>query len=277
MIDKNQLPFLIRLVDDPSPSVRGKVAQKLRVFGSSVWQEIEALHLEISEAQRVALEEILHAHDNAALKSAWRSWQMLDDDTDKLEEAFRLLADWQMGQGSGTRLRRLLDGLAEQFTRSGAMPHATALSHFLFGQGGLKGEVEDYYNPLNSNLVYVIETGHGIPISLACVFILVGKRLGISIQGIAFPGHFLARAHDGTREFIFDCFNGGRLLSGAEMVTLRKAAPEAMSAPASAISIIGRVLRNLVNAYHQASETEKARFMLSLLSNLEFSEHQKSS
>jgi len=277
MIDKTQLPFLIKLVDDPSPAVRTKVAQKLRVFGSSVWQEIDHLQLPVSETQRSVLEEILNAHDNAALKSAWRSWQTLDDDAARLEEAFRLLADWQMGQGSGARLRRLLDGLADEFHRSGHPPHPTSLSLFLFEEKGLQGAVEDYYNPLNSNLVYVIETGQGIPISLACVFMLVGRRLGISIHGLAFPGHFLAQAHDGKRDFVFDCFNGGRLLSGADMVTLRKAAPEAMTVPATALDIVGRALRNLANAYYQSSDTEKARFMLSLLSGLELPEHQKSS
>ncbi|MDQ3815818.1 MAG: transglutaminase-like domain-containing protein [Armatimonadota bacterium] len=277
MIDKQQLPFLIKLVDDPSPTVRAKVAQKLRVFGSSVWQEIEHLHLEVSEEQRSVLAEILHAHDNAALKSAWRSWQKMDDDGERLEEALRLLANWQMGQGSGARLRRLLDGLAEEFTHAGIVPHATALSLFLFEKKGLHGASEDYYNPLNSNLVYVIETGQGIPITLACIFILVGKRLGIPIHGLAFPGHFLAHAHDGTREMVFDCFDGGRLLSGAEMVALRKAAPEAMRMPVTAITIIARVVRNLANAYYQANDTDKARFILSLLSGLELPEHQKRS
>ncbi len=41
---------------------------------------------------------------------------------------------------------------------------------------------------------------------------LVGKRVGLTIHGCNFPGHFMARANDGQRDWIFDCFNGGRAL-----------------------------------------------------------------
>src|SRR5690606_27028838 len=108
-----------------------------------------------------------------------------------------------------------------------------------------------YYSPLNSNLVAVLERGHGIPISLTAIFMLVGQRLGIPIHGCNFPGHFLARTEGADGDiWLFDCFEGGRLLSRAEVATLQKAAPGELEEAAPASLMIARVLRNLANAFY---------------------------
>ncbi len=44
----------------------------------------------------------------------------------------------------------------------------------------LRGNAEDYYNPDNSFLNRVLDTGLGIPISLAVVMIEVGRRAGVA-------------------------------------------------------------------------------------------------
>ncbi len=48
-------------------------------------------------------------------------------------------------------------------------------------------ETMDYGDPQNSNLVHVITRRAGLPISLACVYILVGQRMGLAIEGCNFP------------------------------------------------------------------------------------------
>ena len=270
LADKNQIPHLLKLIDDPSPNVRSKVAERLRIIGWTVWQEVDEQQLTLTDTQKQLLDSILCAYDNATLTTAWRSWQRLSGETQKLDEAYALLADWQLGRGSGVRMRHQLKALAGEFSDAGYMPHPKSLCHFLFNEKGLAGAVsEDYYNPLNSNLVYSLESGFGIPITLASIFILVGSRLGLEIHGCNFPGHFLARAHDGRREYIFDCFDGGRVLTGSEMFALRKAAPLEVHKPATAVEMIARVLRNMASAYYHNGDNEKARYMLSLRSDLE--------
>ena len=271
--DKSQIPYLLKLIDDPSPNVRNKVAEKLRLIGSTVWREMEEQQLSLTDAQKMLLDDILRAYDNSTLTIAWRGWRNLAGETEKLEEAYALLADWQLGRGSGARMRNRIQGLASEFSAAGFVPHPKSLCHFLFNEKNLAGAVsEDYYNPLNSNILYSLETGFGIPITLASIFILVGSRLGLTIHGCNFPGHFLARAHDGRRDFIFDCFDGGRLLTGSEMFLMRKAAPNEVHKPATAVEMIARVLRNLACAYYHDGDSEKARYMLSLRSDLELIE-----
>lgn len=169
-------------------------------------------------------------------------------------------------------LRALLDGLAAEFAGGGRPMRPTALARFLFSEKAFKGAENDYYNPANSDLVQVIETGQGIPISLACVFMLVGHRLGFAIQGCDVPEHFLTRVQEDGRDIIIDCFDGGAVLEPDRLVQLElKYAPEfsrLIKSTANPEAIVARVLRNLINAYHLAGERQASQFIWSLAEDL---------
>ena len=70
---------------------------------------------------------------------------------------------------------------------------ASQLCYLLYRQVGFSGDSKDYYNPDNSYINRVLETRRGIPVSLALVYIGVGEALGLSIDGVGFPGHFLLK------------------------------------------------------------------------------------
>lgn len=292
MPDASLLPFLLRLVDDKSPVVRAKVARELAAFGPRLHRDIEELGLSLSREQQELIDEITGQapiEDDDAFRAVWTSWLESNDEHARLEEALNMLAHWQMQSQIETArapsLASLLDELAADFKSSGRDISPQEMSVWLFSRAGrnLRGAAPDgVYNPQHSNLIYVIQERRGTPISLACVFILVGGRLGLEISGCNFPGHFLARARPASyddlvsmhgeeagRDLIFDCFNGGRVLSPGESAALRKAEPQAMTVAAPAIAIVARVLRNLVVAFEQTGSLDKARFMISLLSDLE--------
>src|SRR5437867_3405967 len=72
------------------------------------------------------------------------------------------------------------------------------LNRFLFQTRGFRGNTEDYYDPRNSYLNEVLERRLGIPITLSLVFMEVGKRLGLRLEGVGMPGHFIVKCpHDG--------------------------------------------------------------------------------
>jgi len=272
---KSQLPFLIRLLDDPSPVVQVKVGRRLREFGANIHEEIARQQLVLTPLQRHLLAQVLKADADAVLKDIWPDWLERETDWDRLEDGLAALSRWQLGAEHPHRLTELLDDLAQEYSHVNGARDAIGLSHFLFQEKGLQGaDAEEYYDPLNSNLVAVLERGRGIPISLTAIFMLVGHRLGIPIYGCNFPGHFLARATGNSGDvWVFDCFEGGRLLSRAEVATLKKAAPRELSQAAPASIIIARVLRNLANAFYQNGREDKTRFVIELLRSLENVEH----
>lgn len=72
-----------------------------------------------------------------------------------------------------------------------------ALSRYLFEELGFVGNEADYYDPRNSMLHQVLGRRTGIPITLSVVYIEVGRRAGLRVEGLGLPGHFIVRASEG--------------------------------------------------------------------------------
>lgn len=149
----------------------------------------------------------------------------------------------------------------------------TALNHTLFQENGLQGNREDYYDPRNSYLNEVLDRRLGIPITLALVYMEVGRRLGFPLFGVGMPGHFLLKHYDiDGRETLIDCFNGGNILSQQDcqqrldeiysgQMTLR---PEFLFA-VSRRQMLTRILNNLKSIHMTARNLRKALPMAELV------------
>ena len=86
-----------------------------------------------------------------------------------------------------------------------------ALNTVLFKELGFQVNRSEYYDPKNSFLNDVITRKKGIPISLSVVYMEVARRVGLSLEGIGFPGHFLVKYDDGDVEILIDVFDGGEI------------------------------------------------------------------
>jgi len=133
------------------------------------------------------------------------------------------------------------------------------VARLLFGELGLRGNTGDYYAPENSFVPRVLDTGEGLPITLAVIMIEVGRRVGVPLVGVGMPGHFLVR--DGSDPELFvDVFDGGRRLGREDcrriFGTLFGEAPfpdEALD-PTGPIDIVRRMLANLDNAFRRLGD-----------------------
>lgn len=86
--------------------------------------------------------------------------------------------------------------------------------HLLFWLYGFQGDSENYYDPSNSLLPFVLAERKGIPISLAILHAAVGRRAGLPIDFVGMPMHFMnkLRSQDSQEERFIDVFAGGRIL-----------------------------------------------------------------
>jgi regulator of sirC expression with transglutaminase-like and TPR domain len=136
-----------------------------------------------------------------------------------------------------------LDRLAEGVT------DLAGLRHRLFVQERFAGNTAAYYDPRNSLLPHVLTRRLGIPISLAVVFLEVGRRAGVPAEGVGMPGHFLVRPVGG--ETLIDVFDGGRELTPADCEAIYRGlggtapfGPHLLTATPTA-AILTRMLENL--------------------------------
>jgi regulator of sirC expression with transglutaminase-like and TPR domain len=110
-------------------------------------------------------------------------------------------------------LRPRLAGVACDFER------LAALLDFVYQDLGLHGNTFEFYDPRNSFLNEVLERRLGIPISLAVVCMELGRRVGVPLAGVGFPGHFLLR-HARHPQVVLDPFDGGRFLTPEDCAEL---------------------------------------------------------
>lgn len=165
------------------------------------------------------------------------------------EAAWRLAATFEPGLDLGLA-RRQLDEWGDEVSRRlakavTAQDRIETLVEFLGHDLGFRGNEADYYNVNNSLLPEVIETRRGLPITLSLVYILIGRRAGLPVQGVGLPGHFVIRCG----EAFFDPFHGGRRLGFAECRTIVEEqnlslTPEHLQ-PVSSRQILTRMLGNL--------------------------------
>lgn len=273
MTDSSKLPFLLKLIDDDSPTIREVVFKELAHFGPTLEDELTRLAEPPDERQRRLLSRVLEIHGRKWLREAWPSWFGLKEDHAKLESAFSLLAEYQYGRTYQVKLKSLLDGLAEEYRALYPKAQALSLAHFLFNVKEIQGSLSHYYNPFNSNLVYVIQERQGLPISLVVIYMLVGRRLGLKIDGCGLPGYFLARIELKGEKTFLDCFDGVHLLSTRAVASLVMDWPgpasDIFEKSPTAEEILSRALRNLIHAYEEMKDPPNCRLMTELLSETE--------
>src|SRR5205823_9346815 len=91
-----------------------------------------------------------------------------------------------------------------------------ALNRVLFEEQGFRGNTEAYYDPRNSFLNDVLDRRTGIPITLSTVYMAVGRRAGLTVEGVGLPGHFVARVSTGEGDVLVDPFHGGAVLTAED-------------------------------------------------------------
>jgi regulator of sirC expression with transglutaminase-like and TPR domain len=143
-----------------------------------------------------------------------------------------------------------------------------ALNYYLFNDLRYSGNIDDYYDPRNSYLNEVMERRTGIPITLSILYLEIGKRIGLNLKGVSFPGHFLVKLAVKRGQLVLDPFTGGEAQSEADLrQRLAQVLPSGQAErakldeyleTATPHQIIARVLRNLKNIYMQANKLEHA-------------------
>jgi len=188
-----------------------------------------------------------------------------------------LIAEEEYPELERQRYVRRLDELADEARRRlgtflTPRERVEALARLLAREHGFHGNQDDYYDPRNSFLNDVLERRLGIPITLAVVYVEVGRRAGLPMDGVGFPAHFLARHQD----VVFDPFSDGRILSEDDCRALLAQVsggsiafrPELL-APTPAKQVLARMLNNLKQIYVQAKYYRKAIGIIGRLLTIE--------
>ena len=269
----DQRDAIVKLLRDDDPCTVSLVKQQLADKGTEAIPNLEDLLTVDDETVTSHVRDVLGQIDaRAAVEKMTRLCPVFPEHGD-IESANWLLSRALL---PGVDVQSYMSQLDEWAVEIGnlrsvysAGRRVQILGQYIGAQLGFRGNSNDYYNADNSLLPRVIDTRLGIPISLTLLYMLVGNRCGVLVEGINFPGHFLAR-HDGV---LFDPFQRGRIIGipecrqilARQKLELQPAHLEA----ASALAMLRRILANLLYVYQNDGEPEEAALITSWIHSLE--------
>lgn len=148
-------------------------------------------------------------------------------------------------------------------------PTPEGIARYLADDLGFAGNRAAYYDWRNSCIDRVLSTRVGIPITLSVVMIEVARRLGVALDGVGMPGHFLVGSPSG--DVFFDLFHGSEPL---DRVAVRRRFEELGGghaswsdghlAPVSNREIVVRMLNNLRAIFMARHDTLRLALVMQL-------------
>jgi len=255
-----------RLLDDPSATVRQALLAQFAQLGTP--------------AQEFLLQTLHDSNRSLAQSAAWFVAQLKFTDTVAEFRAFIQSLNYELESGALMLARAVnptldigaccqsLDKIAGRcrdliVEPSSPREKCRIINRVLFHEWGFRGNQENYTDPLNSLLDQVLLRRKGIPISLSIVYLLVAERLGLELEPVGLPGHFLVGCFLGEGLFFIDTFDRGIFRDPEEIFDLLREnnldpQPQDL-APTPVRELLCRCCRNLVNHYQAAGDVAHAR------------------
>ncbi len=248
-----QRDSILALLADEDSDTAALVQGQLVARGEEVLEDLcGLLPSATGRAERRLKEIIVQIAGAAAEKKFGALCSSFGDDGDVEAAAWALAAVVAPGEDF-TAQRRHLDQwgarLAQRLAgKETVIQQCAALSSLLGSELGFRGNEEDYYAEENSLLPRVIDNRRGNPITLCLIYIAVGRRAGLPVQGVGLPGHFVARIGG----VFLDPFHGGRRLQLEDCQKLLESQNLELQPhhllPCKPRVMLARILNNLLHA-----------------------------
>lgn len=267
---------VLALLDDPSPAVRKALLAHFSAQGERARVFLEALANNggrlLATHARGYLDELKFTDPVSEFRDFIRSLNY-ELETGALLLARTVLPDVDVGLSC-----QRLDDLAARCRELIAEPLSVrekcrVINRVLFHENGFRGNLEHYTDPLNSFLPVVLERRKGIPLSLSIVYLLVAQRLGIDLEPVGLPGHFMIGCYLEEAPLFIDPFEQGAFRSPEEVFAFVKTGPVPPKisdlAPTTVREVLCRSCRNLVHHYTAAGDPERARLFAGFVEEFE--------
>jgi regulator of sirC expression with transglutaminase-like and TPR domain len=135
------------------------------------------------------------------------------------------------------------------------------LRKLMFEDYGFHGSRTNYNSASNSHMNEVIDDREGLPITLSVLTMEIARRVGLKVEGVGLPGHFIVRLvpREGDPQLI-DVFDGAKPLTKAEAFAKvgRGDSDDEWLKTVDAPAICTRILRNLLNTVSPQDSPESA-------------------
>ena len=259
-LSEKETQILITFLDDDDPKVQSLAESQLRQVFAQSKSVLRDVIAKASGASRKRLRPLLQKFGWEQLETEFRELSARGDKRFDLEEGVFLLARFAYPDLEVAQCSKALDDMALElalriYSKDDHEVIVKKLNDFLFKEQGFAGNKGNYYDPDNSFINRLLDRKVGIPISLACLYIFLGRRLHLPLYGVGMPGHFLVKYEIDDVEIYVDPFNKGKMMTRLECTRYLLHAgygfQDSYLSRCKPRDILKRMINNLIMVYDQ--------------------------
>lgn len=285
---EKEIHAMAHLLDDPDTRVIEQITGKMLSFGPEVIAMLEKEWENTSDAAiQHRLENIIHRisfNDTRMKLAAWR-----DSDMQSLLEGFLLITRYQYPDIDESKIISQVDRIKQDVwleisNNLTSLEKIKVMNHILFEMQRFRGNVSDMTSPLNFYLNNVLESKKGNLLSIGLLYLIIAQGCGMPVYGVDLPEHFIlcyARPlHESLDPenleqdvlFYINPFKKGAVFTANEIklfLEQMKITPQpGHFAPCSAVTVITRLLAEMVDTYSKLGNLTKAEELEELKKDL---------
>jgi regulator of sirC expression with transglutaminase-like and TPR domain len=282
-----ELDALISLIDEPNEAMFHAIRNKISDYGIEAIPLLEEAWLSSKNDENAhRLEDLIDEIKFNNLYHELKSWAEFQ--SNDLIKAFMLISKFRYPDLDEVKYHAEIDKLKQDVwleinDNLTALEKVKVINHVLFDIHQYRGQSPSQKNPLNACFINeLIDTKTGNAISLGILFITIARHLDIPVFGVNLPRHFiLAYADDmipvkdadeyseSDILFYLNAMNRGAVFTQNEielfLKQLKIEPKEEFFLPCSNITIIKRLIQDMISAYKQENKADKAEMLEQLL------------
>lgn len=276
MVSAEKVTALINLLDDPDLNVFSQVSEELQGIGPSVVPSLEeAWEKSFNAVLQERIEQVIHQIQFQNVVRDLKDWKK--DPSSNLLDAAVIIAHYQYADLDRSFIYNFIDQLTQDIwielnANYTALEKVGIMNKIFFEIYGFSGNKKNYYSPRNSYINNVLEARMGNPISLSLVYLEVAQRLKLPIYGINLAEHFvlaytelpleyLEEVNKESILFYINPFNKGTIFQYKEieqfLSQLKLDVQEKFYLPCDQLTVVNRLLNNLIFCYNKAGYKDK--------------------
>jgi len=217
----DQVPFMLELLFDESDAVVSACHKGL-VQNAEAAEPLLRERLQQAEGDRAAaLTAVLSDVVSSRLEDPLVETVIAGGDLETVSVLLGRLVDPDLviddGDDVAARVRAQLDAMADEVAEElmgsdDPDQQLGVLVEVLFRRHDLRGADPSKATLLEASLHGTLSTARGLPLPLSIVWLLVARRVGLPVEALNMPAHFLLRHRHPDVDRIIDPYHGGRVV-----------------------------------------------------------------
>lgn len=264
-MENREFKALVSLLEDEDSEVVRMIENKIRSLGEPVIPFLEKeWESSFDPRAQTRIEDLIHFLQFDALKQKLAAWR--ESGGEDLLEGMWLVARYQYPDLDLEELRQKLEQLyyevwLEFKPNLHPFDQVKVINSVFFNKLRFAPNTKNFHSPSNSMINVVMENKKSNPIGLCVLYLLIAQKLGLPIQGVNLPNLFILTYKEKENQFYINAFNRGVIFSRDDIDNylshLRLPPKPRYFEPTDHVSIVKRILRNLINAFEKLGDYEK--------------------